>query len=47
MIVLGIGNLGRALVANGQFREQGFHVVAGFDVDTNVVGIKAESVKVV
>ena len=38
VIIVGIGNLGRALLGYRGFRQQGFEVVAAFDSDPAVVG---------
>jgi len=38
VIILGAGNLGRALIENFSFRTNGFRLVAAFDVDSNLVG---------
>ena len=44
--LVGIGNLGRALLRYKGFHEQGFQIVAAFDVDDNVIGTKVEGVDV-
>ena len=44
--LIGIGNLGRALLRYKGFHEQGFQIVAAFDVDDDVIGIKVEGVDV-
>lgn len=36
--LVGVGNLGRALLAYGGFEERGFHVAAAFDSDPDKVG---------
>ena len=36
--VLGVGNLGRALLSYGGFEERGFHIAAAFDSDPDKVG---------
>lgn len=36
--LLGVGNLGRALLAYGGFEERGFHIAAAFDSDKEKVG---------
>ena len=38
IVILGAGNLGRALIENFPFRASGFHLAAAFDVDPNLVG---------
>ena len=37
-IVIGAGNIGRALLAYPQFSQRGFHILAAFDEDQNVTG---------
>lgn len=37
-IILGAGNLGRALIQNFQFSQNGFRLTAAFDTDSAVVG---------
>lgn len=37
-ILIGAGNLGRALLAHNGFRDFGLYVLAGFDTDSRVVG---------
>ena len=44
--LIGIGNLGRALLRYKGFHEQGFQIVAAFDVDDGVIGTKVEGVDV-
>ena len=44
--LIGIGNLGRALLRYKGFHEQGFQIVAAFDVDAKVIGTKVEGVDV-
>jgi redox-sensing transcriptional repressor len=44
--LLGAGNLGRALLGYKGFAEQGFRVVAAFDVDREKVGGKIEGVPI-
>ena len=44
--LIGIGNLGRALLRYKGFHEQGFQIVAAFDVDDQVIGTKVEGVDV-
>ena len=46
VIIVGIGNLGRALLGYRGFRQQGFEVVAAFDSDPGVVGQTIEEVLV-
>ena len=44
--LVGIGNLGRALVGYRGFRRQGFHIVAIFDVDQAKIGQTIEGIRV-
>jgi redox-sensing transcriptional repressor len=44
--LIGIGNLGRALLGYRGFGEQGFRLVAAFDIDPNIVGATIEGVPV-
>lgn len=39
-IILGAGNLGRALIENFHFDRSGFRLAAAFDIDPSVVGIR-------
>lgn len=44
--IVGIGNLGKALLGYKGFSQQGFLLVAAFDVDASKVGTKVEDVPV-
>jgi len=44
--VVGVGNIGRALLDHGGFRRKGFHIVAAFDANNTVVGQSVHGVKV-
>lgn len=46
LVIVGIGNLGRALLGYRGFRQQGFDVVAAFDSDPEVVGTTIEGTPV-
>ena len=46
IIVLGTGNLGRAIIENFRFSSNGFHLLAAFDVNPQVVGTKIAGVPV-
>lgn len=46
MVVVGVGQLGRAIVAYGGFTPQGFRIVDVFDADPHVVGTKIEGLAV-
>lgn len=45
-VILGAGNLGRALIENFPFRLNGFRLVAAFDVEPTVVGTRLGGVPV-
>jgi redox-sensing transcriptional repressor len=44
--MVGVGNLGRALLGYKGFSQQGFHIVAAFDVDPERIGSHIEDVPV-
>lgn len=44
--MVGVGNMGRALLRYKGFAEQGFRVVAAFDSDPRIVGTKIEGIPV-
>ena len=46
MILVGVGNLGRAILTYDGFQPQGFIIVDAFDVDANVVGQRVGGVTV-
>ncbi|MCS7168793.1 MAG: redox-sensing transcriptional repressor Rex [Gemmatales bacterium] len=46
VVLVGVGNLGRALVRYGGFRVQGFQVVALFDSDPDKVGQEVEGLRI-
>lgn len=46
LVVLGAGNLGRALIKNFKFSSNGFQLLAAFDVDPKVVGTQIAGVPV-
>ena len=46
LVMIGVGNLGRALLQNFQFAQAGFAVDAAFDVSPSVVGTTVNSVPV-
>lgn len=46
VVIMGAGNLGRALAEHGAFSERGFEIVALFDTDPNLVGKTYGSAKV-
>jgi len=45
-VILGAGNLGRALIENFQFSSNGFRLVAAFDVDPDLIGTELGGVPV-
>jgi len=44
--LVGVGNLGRALLGYRGFQKQGFRIVAAFDVDPTEVGVNIDGVEV-
>lgn len=46
VVILGAGNLGRALIENFPFRASGFRLIAAFDVDPVLVGTRLGGVPV-
>jgi redox-sensing transcriptional repressor len=42
MVLVGVGQLGRAIVAYGGFAPQGFRIVGAFDADSNLVGDRVD-----
>lgn len=46
VVIVGIGNLGRALMGYKGFPQQGFHIVAALDADPSKTGIEVEGVEV-
>lgn len=44
--LVGVGNLGRALLGYRGFTNQGFHTVAAFDLDAKIVGAELEGIPV-
>ena len=44
--IVGVGNLGRALLGYRGFAHQGFRVVAAFDADPSKVGLEIEGIRV-
>ncbi len=45
-VVIGAGNLGRALMANFNFAECGFELIAAFDTDPRLVGTELHGTKI-
>lgn len=45
-IIVGAGNLGRALIRNSMFEKRGVDIIAAFDVDPQQIGRKLEDVQV-
>lgn len=46
LAIVGMGNLGRALIGYRGFHQQGFEIVAGFDTDPAKIGTQTEGVEV-
>ncbi len=46
LAIVGMGNLGRALIGYRGFHQQGFEIVAGFDTDPEKIGTHIEGVEV-
>ena len=46
MILIGVGQLGRAILTYGGFQPQGFIIVDAFDVDPRVIGTRARRPRV-
>ncbi|MDO5716215.1 MAG: redox-sensing transcriptional repressor Rex [Tissierellia bacterium] len=46
MVLIGVGNLGKAILQYAEFSENGFHVRAAFDRDPNKIGTKIDGVRV-
>ena len=45
-IIMGAGKLGQALIESFQFTQNGFHLLAAFDVDPNLVGTTVAGIPV-
>ena len=45
-VILGAGNLGRALMHNFQFSQNGFQLIAAFDTDPEIIGTRIAGVPV-
>ncbi len=46
VVIVGIGNLGRALLGYRGFRQQGFEIVAAFDTDPAVIGTTIDGIQI-
>jgi len=46
IIIIGAGNLGRALACHGGFKKRGFHLVGIFDNNENVIGTQINGIEV-
>ena len=46
MIVIGGGNMGRALSNYGNFRKRGFDIIGIFDVDPTIIGKEVNGIKI-
>jgi redox-sensing transcriptional repressor len=47
LAIVGLGNLGRALIGYRGFQQQGFRIVAAFDIDPSKIGKDVDGVPVV
>lgn len=45
-IILGVGNLGRALIENFSFQRCGFRLTAAFDVDPDLIGHEISGIRI-
>ena len=45
-VLVGVGNIGRALMDNFCFSEWGFHLAAAFDVKPELIGTKFNDVEI-
>ena len=46
MVLVGVGQLGRAIVSYAGFAPQGFRIEEGFDIDPSIVGTKVDELVV-
>src|SRR6059058_5606911 len=46
LVIVGLGNLGRALMGYRGFQQQGFQILAAFDVDPAKVGHRVEGISI-
>ncbi len=46
MALVGVGNMGRAILNHGEFRNKGFHIVGAFDCDPFKIGEKVNNLEV-
>ena len=46
MALVGVGQLGRAILAYGGFKPQGFDIVAAFDADNRLIGSEVSGVRI-
>ena len=46
LAIVGLGNLGRALMGYRGFQQQGFHIVAAFDTDPAKIGKTVEGIQI-
>lgn len=46
MVLIGVGQLGRAILAYGGFAPQGFRIIGAFDADTGIVGEAIDELRV-
>ena len=46
VILVGVGNIGRAMIENFCFEQYGFHLIAAYDVRPEVVGIDISGIRI-
>ncbi len=46
MIIVGVGNLGKAIAGYGSFKRRGFALKGMFDVDEKLIGTKVEGIEI-
>ena len=45
-VIIGVGHLGKAFINYSGFRAFGLKIVAGFDIDNNIVGTKINNIEI-
>ncbi|OYT15755.1 MAG: redox-sensing transcriptional repressor Rex [Bacteroidetes bacterium 4572_77] len=45
-VIVGIGNIGVALIKYNEFKKEGMEIIAGFDIDDQVIGQKINNVEI-
>ncbi len=46
MVLIGVGNLGQALINSTDFKRRGFHLAAVFDINPRLIGMTINGIKV-